>query len=158
MAIDAILPIDAQGNPVPGILPFRETKRITFAGGTANAIGDHDGDLDPFDIFTVTGDVKVYVMGVCKTSLVGAATLEVGLVGNTAVLLAQISDVTALDANMAYLDATPALGEGEAPLVHTIGGGLDIIGTVGSANITAGVIDFYCFWYPLSADGKVSPA
>ena len=36
--------------------------------------------------------------------------------------------------------------------------GADIIGTVGTANITAGVIDFYCAWYPLSSDGQVEAA
>jgi len=33
-----------------------------------------------------------------------------------------------------------------------------IIQTVGTANITSGVIRYIALWYPLSADGKVVPA
>ncbi len=150
--------LDANGNPVYAPLPFVVKKTMTFAGGTVNDPGDYDGTGNPATLFTVTGDVLAYIVAICKTSLSGAATLEVGLTGNTAVLLAQIADATNLDINMAYLDATPALGEGQAPLFHPIGGGLDIIQTIGTANITAGVIDYYCFFRPLSDDGNVVAA
>lgn len=149
---------DANRVPVPGLLglPFKAKKTITFAGGTANAIGDHDGTGDPFTIFEVTGDVLVLVVGVCKTTLVGAATLEVGTAGATASLLAQIADATGLVANEFWgTDASPSLAEALPARVHGIGGGLDIIGTVGTNNITAGVIDFYCYWLPVSDDGNV---
>lgn len=133
------------------------SKRITFAGGTTDAIGDHDGALDPFTIFSVTGDVLVLVVGICKTTLVGAGTLEVGVANATAALLAQIADATTLAVNEMWgPDASPSLAEAMSQRAHGIGGGLDIIGTVGTANITAGVIDFYCFWRPLSSDGNVS--
>lgn len=157
--VDALQSLDANGRPFTGILPFLAKKRITFAGGTANAIGDHDGTGDPFTVFSVTGDVLVAPFGVCKTTLVGAGTLELGVAGATAALLAQIADATTLAVNEFWLpDASPSLAEAHTPKVHGIGGGLDIIGTVGTANITAGVIDFYCFWMPLSDDGQVSPA
>lgn len=157
-AFDAFLDLDTQGRPLYGLLPFRTSKTITFDGGTTDAIGDHDGTGDPFTVFTVTGDVQVMVAAVCKTTLVGAATLELGVAGATAALLAQIADATDLVVNMGWLDATPSLAEARTPQIHTIGGGLDIIGTVGTANITAGVIDFYCFWRPLSSDGLVEAA
>lgn len=149
---------DASYQPLSGgYLPFRTSKTITFDGNTANAIGDHDGTGDPFTIFEVTGDVFVAVVGVCKTTLVGAATLEVGVTDATAALLAQITDATTLAANEFWLpDATPSLAEAHTPKIHGIGGGLDIIGTVGTANITAGVIDFYCSFMPLSSDGNVT--
>lgn len=134
-------------------------KTITFDGNTVNGIGDHDGTGDPFNIFTVTGDVLVAVIGICKTDLVGAATLEVGVTGATAALLAQITDATTFDVNEVWAgDATPSLAEKFTPQPTAIGGGLDVIGTVGTANITAGVIDFYCFWMPLSSDGNVVAA
>lgn len=139
-------------------LPFFASKTITFDGGTGDAIGDKDGALATFPIFTVTGDVLVWVFGICKTDLVGAGTLEVGVTGNTAGLLAQIADATTLDANENYLDATPAAGEGVSPVFHPIGGGLDIEGKVTGTDITAGVIDFYVFWRPLSSDGNVVAA
>ncbi len=150
--------LDGQGRPLYGLLPFLASKRITFAGGTTNAIGDFDGTGDPFTVFTVTGDVQVMVVGICKTTLVGAATLELGVTNNTAAILAQIADATTLAVNEAWIDATPTLAEARTPQIHTIGGGLDIIGNIGTANITAGVIDFYCFWRPLSSDGNVAAA
>lgn len=150
---------DANRQIVPFYLPFKAYKRITFAGGTTNAIGDYDGTGDPFTIFTVTGDVLVDVLGVCKTTLVGGATLEVGVTDATAALLAQIADATTLVANEIWLpDGTVSLAEAYTPSLHGIGGGLDIIGSIGTANITAGVIDFYCFWRPLSDDGNVEAA
>ena len=156
--IDAIITLDANGRPIQGLLPFTAKKTMTFAGGTTNDPGDYDGTGNPATIFTVTGDVLAIVVGVCKTSLVGAATIEVGLVGNTAILLAQIANAENLDVNESYLDATPALGEKFTPQPSLVGGGLDIIQTIGSTNITAGVIDYYCFWTPLSEDGQVTPA
>lgn len=158
MNFNALVPLDANGRPVQGVLPFVAKKTMTFDGGTTNDPGDYDGTGNPATLFNVTGDVLAVVIGICKTSLVGSGTLEVGLVGNTAVLIAQIADATNLDVNEAYVDATPALGEAFNQTPHIIGGGLDIIQTIGTANITAGVIDYYCFWLPLSEDGQVSPA
>jgi len=148
--------IDGQGHAIFTPLPFKTIKNMEFDGATVNDPGDYTGGTgNPATLFTVTGDVLVYIMGLCKVSLVGAATLEVGLTGNTAVLLTQIPDTTAFDINMNWLDATPAVGEGEAPKFHPISGGLDIIQTAGTANITAGEIDYYCFWRPLSDDGLI---
>lgn len=156
---DALIQLDANGRAINFPLPFVVKKTITFAGGTANAIGDHDGTSDPFTVFEVTGDIMCFVIGVCKTTLVGAATLELGVTDATAAILAQIANATTLVANEVWAaDATPSLAEGYTPKYHFIGGGLDIIGTVGSANITAGVIDFYCFYRPLSNDGLVVAA
>lgn len=157
--IPQVIDIDGNGYQLYGDFPFVASKRITFDGGTTGAIGDDGGALDPFTIFAVTGDVQVMVIGVCKTTLVGAATLEVGVAGATAALLAQLADATTLAVNEAWAaDGTVSLAEAVTRRVHVIGGGLDIIGTVGTADITAGVIDFYCFWRPLSTDGNVSPS
>lgn len=158
---DASIDRDANHQVIPGLmgLPFKASKRITFAGGTTGAIGDDGGALDPFTIFTVTGDVVVCVLGVVKTTLVGAATLEVGVTNATAAILAQVADATTLAVNEGwYADATASLAELATTRVNVIGGGLDIIGTVGTTDITAGVIDFYCFWRPLSEDGMVTAA
>lgn len=153
--------IDRDGNRqiIPGILPFKVKKTITFAGGTTDAIGDIDGALNPFNIFTVTGDVLVNVIGVVKTTLVGAGTLEVGVTNATPSILPQVADATTMAANEVWApDASVSLAEAFTPQLHGIGGGLDIIGTAGTANITAGVIDFYCFFRPLSDDGNVVAA
>lgn len=134
------------------------SKTMVFAGGTTNDPGDFDGTGNPANLFTVTGDVLVYVFGVCKTTLVGAtATLEVGVSGATAAVLAQITAAN-LAVNEGYWDASPTLAEGVAPVYHVVGGGLDIIQTVGTANITAGEIDYYCRWQKLSSNGLVVAA
>lgn len=158
MLYQAAMDRDGNRQVIPAPLPFHETKTMTFAGGTANDPGDYDGTGNPATLFTVTGDVLVYIMGVCKTTLVGAATLEVGVTNATAALLAQIADATVLAVNEGYVDATPTLGETFTPQHHIIGGGLDIIQTIGTTNITAGKIDYHCFWRPLSVDGDVVAA
>lgn len=157
----AHLPTDAHRVPVPSLSTvFSTEKSVTFAGGTANAIGDHDGTGDPFTIFTVTGTVLARVFGVCETSLTGdTATLEVGVTGGTATLIAQ-STATDIDAGEIWHDNAPD-AKVEAFTVASekiIANGADIIGTVATANITAGVIRFFCLWYPLSSDGNVIAA
>lgn len=157
-AFPAAMDRDGNRQVLPTPLPFLASKRITFDGNTSGAIGDKDGALATFPIFTVTGDVLVYVFGICKTDLSGAGTLEVGVTNNTAILLAQIANTTTLDQDENYIDATPGAGKGEAPIYHPISGGLDIEGKTTTADITAGVIDFYVFWRPLSSDGNVVAA
>lgn len=156
---DAALDRDANNQVIPAGpagMPFKAVQRITFTGNSANTVGDHDGTADPTTLFTVTGDVLVEVYGVVKTTLVGAATIEVGVTAATAAILAQVADATTLAENEIWgADATVSLAEAITPTIHGIGGGLDIIMTLASANVTAGVIDFYCFWRPLSSDGNV---
>lgn len=135
-------------------------KTITFTGGTANSTGDYDGTGDPFTIFTVTGNVLVRVLAVCTTNLAGAATLEVGITGDTAEILAQVADAESIDAGDLWHDATVDSGcETSSVLTEKIiVNGADIIGSIGTANITSGVIDFYCYWQPLSEGASVVAA
>lgn len=132
-----------------------------FTGGTANAHGDHDGTGDPYTIFSVTGDVIIKaVWGICNTSLVGAGTLEVGVTGNTAKLIAQIADTTTLDDGDVWTDAGTEAGvdvQGAGVLAF-INDGADIIETAGTANITAGQIDYYCMWAPAEPGASVVSA
>jgi len=155
---DALIDLDGNGRPLYGLLPFKVSKTMTLAGGTVNDPGDFDGTGNPATLFTVTGDVQVMIVAVCKTTLVGAtATIEVGVTGATASLLAATT-ATDLVVNEGWNDATPTLAEARTPQIHIIGGGLDIKQTVGVANITAGVIDYYCFYRPLSSDGMIESA
>jgi len=130
----------------------------TFAGGTANARGDSAGTGNPATLFTVTGAVLVVVFGHCTVNLAGtSATLEVGVTGNTAALIAQAT-ATDIDAGDVWRDATPAVGAEALNDPVAIIGGLDIIETTGAADITAGAITYYCLWMPLSSDGNVVAA
>lgn len=150
-------------NNVPVIdsrFALRAEKLITFVGGTTNGIGDHDGTGDPFTIFTVTGHVMVRLLAIVETDLAGAsATLEVGVAGDTANLIAQ-STATDIDASEIWHDATPDSPDELTSVLaeKIIANGKDIIGTVGTANITSGAIRFMCFWYPLSEGASVVAA
>lgn len=127
------------------------SKALTFDGTTVGAVGAST-------LFTVTGTVVVRVFGVCGLTLVGAATLEVGISGATSVILAQIADATSLATDEIYTDATPTTKVEPVPSQLIIGAGQDIIQTVGSVPITAGQLTYYCLWSPISSDGNVEAA
>lgn len=130
-----------------------------FTGGTANTRGDKDGTNTSFKLFDVTGEVKVIVYGVCTTTLVGAGTLEVGLAGNTALVLAQVADATTIAAGDVYVDASVGEVGGfvatALPAATYITNGSDIVETSGTADITAGNIYYVCLWIPISSNGRV---
>lgn len=112
------------------------------------------GDQAAHTVFTVTGDVLVSVWGECKTNIAGAGTMEMGIAGNTAALIAQIADATDLDAGENWVDATPETVSA-LPGTFILNNGADIILTIGTADLTAGVVDFYCVWRPLSSGSSV---
>lgn len=150
---------DAVDNP----LAWTVTKKVSsaFDGGTADAHGDESGTGNPYTLFNVTGDVALKgVVGIINTSLTGAsATLEVGLAGNTAKLIAQATG-TDLDDGDVWTDAGS-----EAAIDKLADGGLffindggDIIETVATADVTAGQIDYYAIWAPLEIGASVKAA
>lgn len=120
----------------------------TFAAATTGAVGAHT-------LFTVTGNCLVRVFGICDTDLTGSGTIEVGVVGNTAALIAQTTG-TALDDGEIWVDATPGVGVEGLPGTFIVNDGADIILTIASDTITAGVVDFYCLWRPLSSNAEVT--
>jgi len=113
------------------------------------------GDQAAHTVFTVTGDVLVTVWGQCKTNIAGAGTMEMGIVGNTAILIAQIADATDLDAGENWVDAAPETVSA-LPGTFILNNGADVILTIGTADLTAGVVDFYCTWRPLSSGSSVT--
>jgi hypothetical protein len=134
------------------------TKTMTFAGGTTNDPGDFDGTGNPATLFTVTGTVLMRILARCTTNLAGAsATLAVGTALSATGLIASTT-ATDIDANEIWHDATPdASVELTSVLTEKIVS-QDVIQTVGTANITAGVIEYTCLWFPLSEDAKVVAA
>ncbi len=141
---------DANGVPIvnEGLIA---TKTITYVGATTGATG-------ATTLFTVTGCVAVRVFGVCGLTLVGAATLEVGISGATAIILAQLVDATVLATDEIYVDATPTTKVEALPSSLIIGNGQDIIQTIGTTALTGGVLTYYCLWNPLSSNGNVVAA
>lgn len=155
--------LDRNSHPLTALDSFNVVKCTpsAFDGGTANARGNNGGTSDPFTLFNVTGDVLVRIYGVCTTDLAGAtATLEVGVTGNTAALIAQTT-ATDIDQNDLWNDGTPTVGTDTLANItgpHLIVNGLNIIETVGTADITAGNVYYICLWRPLSHDGSVVAA
>lgn len=119
-------------------------------------VGNKTGDQAAHTLFTVTGNVLVSVFGICDTSIVGAGTMEVGVTGNTAVLIAQIANATTLDDGDVWVDASTAVGAAQIATPFVVNDGNDIILTISTADLTAGVVDFYCLFRPLSSDGNVT--
>ncbi len=156
-----VQPTDGQGKVFvdPTWLPGRCEKSIVFAGATENAWGDDGGDLDGGAVFVVTGTVRVRMVAVCTVDLVGSTTLELGVTGSTAALIAQIADASGIGVNEIWFGAdapAPTLVITSAPEIIVCNGN-DIILTNGT-NITAGEITFFCAWHPISADGNVVPS
>lgn len=129
-----------------------------FDGGTAQARGDIDGALNPLTLFTVTGTVAMKIFARCTVNLAGAsATLEVGTALSTAGLIAQTT-ATDIDANEIWHDATPdASIEASTVLVEKLVN-QDVIETAGTANITAGNIEYTCLWRPITPGATVVSA
>lgn len=149
MSVDAAFQRDANFVPIQG-LGFTSSKAITYAAATTGATG-------ATTLFTVTGAVAVRVFGVVSgTDVTGSGTIEVGISGNTAALLAQTTG-TALDVGEVWIDNAPATVE-DLPALKVIGAGQDIIQTIATDTLTAGTITFYCLWFPISSDGNVVAA
>lgn len=133
-------------------------KVMTFAGGTTNDPGDYDGTGNPATLFTVTGTVLMKLFGVVETTLTGAtATLIVGTAINTSALIASTT-ATNLAINEIWHDATPDASIELSSVATEKIVNQDVIQTVGTANITAGVVRYICVWKPLSLDGNVAAA
>ena len=157
---------DANRAPLTGDFPFRTKRTITFTGAAgSNTWGDDGGTLDGGAIFTVTGVVLVKMFAACPTLLDtdGAATLAVGIAGATTIFL-PTETATQIDAGQFWINnaanAAYAVWGEEAAAADNFPEyllyGQDIILTVaGGANVTAGVLDFYALWKPISDDGSV---
>lgn len=149
MSVDAVQQIDRNHKTINSNEAIVTAAPWTFVTGTTGATGAHT-------VFTVTGDCLVTPFATCSLDLTGAGTIELGVAGNTAGLLAQIADATTLDAGEVWVDATAGTGVKALPTTKVLAGGVDIILTIGTTAITAGVVKFYCLWRPLSSDGKVT--
>lgn len=141
-----------------------DPNRLRIERGNYN-FTDDGGVQAAFTIFTITDDVLLQVFGICDVALasVGTPTLELGVAGDTDGFIAQIVDATDLIANEVWIDATPTLTKeildpAAIPRTWIVANGQDVIMTLGGADLTAGDIDFYALWRPLSSTGLVVPA
>lgn len=150
-AYSAAIDRDANRQVISSNEAFKLESTWTFVAGTTGAVGAHT-------LFTVTGNVLLTIFGVCDTTLTsgGAATIEVGVTGNTAALIAQGTGTSLADGEI-WVDGTlTRVGVGAVPAMQVLNDGNDVILTIGTATLTAGAIDFYCLWRPLSSDADVT--
>ena len=110
-------------------------------------------------LFTVTGEILIVALvPYCTTGLTsaGGGTLALGIVGSTAAFIAATT-ATDIDTDEFWVDATPdAFGVALPAALKDFPTTSNIVGTVGTADITVGVIDFTLYWLPLSTDAAVA--
>jgi hypothetical protein len=140
------------GNSVPitgkGLIA---SKTLAYTGA-ANL-----GAVGATTLFTVTGDVVLSIFAVCSETLSGAtATVEVGISGNTAALIAQTTGTTITNGKI-WATTSPATVLA-APAEKVLTASTNIIQTVATAAVTDGTLTYYCLWYPLSANASVVAA
>ena len=139
---------DDNSVPITG-LGLIASKAITYVAGTTGAVA-------ATTLFTVTGTVAIQVFAVCSgVDLTGSGTLEVGIAGNTAAVIAQTA-ATAIDlGEIWYGTNPPTVGVMPNQLIVA---GTDIIQTIATNTVTAGTLTYYCLWYPISTDGNLVAA
>ena len=125
---------------------FRKT--ITFDGGAGS------GAVGRVLVGTITGAVLItHLAARVTTDLAGAtATVELGDATNTAALIAQAT-ATNLDAGEFWQSAAPAT-IADAVINKLVDA--NIIVTVATAAVSAGVVEFTAFWLPVSSDGLIA--
>lgn len=153
MSLNPPLQRDANWRTVQSNEAYLVKKSVALTGAAGN------GAVGTVALFTVTGDVVLNVFATCSVDLVsaGGGTAEVGISGNTAGLIAQTT-ATTIDVNEVWLDASPATIEILPNAPQIIANGQDIIMTVGTGNVTAGSLDFYCLYRPLSTGASIVAA
>jgi len=148
---DARLDRDANFREITSNEAIRAVAPWTFIAATTGATGVHS-------LFTVTGDIILSVFATVETipADAGAPTIEVGVVGNTAVLIAQ-GLAKSLSAGEVWVDGTlTRVGAGAIPASQIITGVTSIDLKVATATVTSGKLNFYALWRPLSATGSLT--
>lgn len=133
----------------PGLGKYKTTKALTFSNDTGTV-----------NLFTVTGDVRVNIIAICKTNVASAAAanISLGISTNTQAMISNTL-ATDLDANEFWNDNSPSNNIQAADRIRSydISNGDDVILTL-SAQVDSGAITFYCFWTPLSNGATVIAA
>jgi hypothetical protein len=108
-------------------------------------------------LFTVTGDVVVRIIPICKTIVASAAgaNVELGVSADTDAMLGSTLS-TDIDADKVWIDASPdsQIEPESTSRDYIIANGDDVILTL-DAQVDSGVIAFYCLWRPLSSGATV---
>ena len=147
-------------------LSEKQAPRLVLKNTGDMSSGYGTGD-SPVSIYTVTGDVLITeICAVVNTPIAttsNTGTLALGTANSTAFLIAQTTgDGTEFaTAGDVWVDGSPrddvdVIQRTGAGIV--IGGGSDIILTIATNSVTAGDLDFYLRYIPLSSDGAIVAA
>ena len=135
---------------------FGEQKTVSFDGATGS------GEVGTVDLFDVAGSVIVRLVCICTETLVetvGGGTVEVGITGSTAVIIAQTVS-TAVEIGEIWHDAAP---DADYELLSVmaefvLSDDLEIFLTVAGQDVTDGTLVFQAFWTPITAGASVVAA
>jgi hypothetical protein len=133
--------------------PVFVSKTITFTGA-ANL-----GAVGPVPIFTLTGQVLVKrITGYTLTNCAGAtATISLGVTGSTALFIGATTATGMLTTAAWWVSTTPTATAIALPAgVQNFLIEANIIGTVATAAITAGVVRIDVEYIPLSAGASLA--
>jgi hypothetical protein len=135
----ASFPRDDNFVPIQDASGLIISKSVTFAAATTGAVG-------VFPLFTITGPCIAKVIGYCSSDVTGSGTIEVGIAGDTAALIAQTTGSNIVTGKF-WTTNTPAID-----MADTTGKALalDIAYKIASNTLTAGTVTFYCYFRPMS--------
>lgn len=118
----------------------------------ANAAASHN-------LYTVTGDVRIRLLCICNSTVTsgGTPTIEVGISGSTASIIAQCADATGIAAGEIWHDANvDSSVEAYSVLSDFIVvNDNNILLTIGTAACTGGILEFNLWWEPLTTGSTV---
>lgn len=144
---------------VPGVaaasVPILSTKTVTFTGASGLGLNGSNTVW-----FTVSGGLVLieYIGGRATTSLTGAtATLTLGVVGSTSLFIGATT-ATTLTTSAEIWVSTTATAAGIAVPAANKGILIDanVVSLIGTANITAGVLELNCIWRPFTPGATLS--
>jgi len=130
---------------------------ITFS---VDVGGDGTGaDNENKELFVVTGTVLAAILGICTTDLTsgGGATISLGSSEDLDFLAAALG-FDSLDDGFVWVTGVADSEVDLGTMVWAIVDDVDLGYNIDTADITGGVMDFYCFWVPISDNGDVVAA
>lgn len=131
-------------------------KTLTFTG--AAGLGQNASPIPLFNITDAVYVERIAGWGVTTPTSAGGGTLALGVTGSTALFIAA-STATAIAQGKTWQTTTPNNTGLAVPATNKeILIAANIIGTVATADITAGVIEFVVYYRPASTNGALVAA
>jgi hypothetical protein len=145
---------DANRVPITGQYSFREKIVLDFSGAGGAQGQTPIFDIEGFNLVTLFWRVTE------SLDSAGAATLSLDIPAEAGYILEPLAytDLTAGVFGVGGELATEYYGIGETGDALALSTDITISAGVADADLTAGKIEFYALWRPLSDDASVSPA